>query len=239
MSTPLPETLRRLDELKKTTTDEYIKKRDELAAAAASREAAALERSRKYAADLVASEQAVIEARAKAASEGGYYVPAEAKFALVIRIRGITGMAPKPRKILQLFRLRQKQNAVFVRLNKATLEMLRRIEPYIAYGYPSPAVVRQLIFKRGFASVNGQRLPLTTNELVFAALKQFGIESVEDLAHEIYTVGPNFTAAARFLWPFKLNQPVGGFRKIGKHYVEGGDSGNRENLIDDLILRSI
>jgi large subunit ribosomal protein L7e len=239
MSTPLPETLRRLDELKQAATDEYIKKRDELAAAAASRQAAALERSEKYAADLVASEQAIVDARAKAASEGAYYVPAEAKFAIVIRIRGVTALRPKVRKILQLFRLRQKQNAVFVRLNKATISMLRQIEPCIAYGYPSPAVVRQLIFKRGFASVNGQRLPLTSNELVFAALGKLGIESVEDHAHEIYTVGPNFTAAARFLWPFKLNQPVGGFRAIRRHYVQGGDYGNRENLIDDLILRSI
>jgi large subunit ribosomal protein L7e len=238
MSTPVPETLRRLEELKRAAIDDYIKTRDELAAAAASRQVAALERSRKYAADLVAAEQAIVDARAKAASEGGYYVPAEARFAVVIRIRGVTALAPKPRKILQLLRLRQKQNAVFVRLNKATTEMLRRVEPYIAYGYPSPAVVRQLIFKRGFASVNGERMPLASNELVFAALKQFGIESVEDLAHEIYTVGPNFTAAARFLWPFKLNHPVGGFRQIRRHYVEGGDYGNRENFIDDLILRS-
>jgi large subunit ribosomal protein L7e len=114
----------------------------------------------------VANKQAIIDAKNKAAVEGGYYVPAEAKFALVIRIRGVTAMAPKSRKILQLLHLRQKQNAVFIRLNKATLEMLRRVEPYIAYGYPSPAAVRQLIFKRGFASVNGQRLPLSSNELV-------------------------------------------------------------------------
>jgi large subunit ribosomal protein L7e len=239
MATPLPETLRRLDELKQIATEQYIKTRDELAAASQSRQDAILARSKQYAADLVAAEQSIIDSQKKAAAEGGYYVPAEAKFALVIRIRGVTALAPKSRKILQLLRLRQKQNAVFVRLNKATIEMLRRVEPYIAYGYPSPAVVRQLIFKRGFASVNGQRVPLASNELVFAALKQFGIESVEDLAHEIYTVGPNFTAAAKFLWPFKLNQPVGGFRQIRRHYVQGGDYGNRENLIDDLILRSI
>jgi large subunit ribosomal protein L7e len=239
MSAPLPETLRRLQEIKAATIADYTKKRDELDAAQKARSAAILERAKQYAADEVAKARAVVEGKVTAAAEGGYYVPAEAKVALVIRIRGVTALDPRSRSILRILRLRQKQNAVFVRLNKASITLLKKVEPYIAYGYPSPNVVRELIFKRGFASVNGQRLPLTSNELVAAGLKQYGIESIEDLAHEIYTAGPNFTPAARFLWPFKLNQPKGGFRAIRKHYVEGGDYGNRENLIDEFVLRSI
>lgn len=46
----------------------------------------------------------------------------------------INGLHPKPRKVLQLLRLRQINNATFVRLNKATVNMLRIAEPYIAYG---------------------------------------------------------------------------------------------------------
>merc|ERR1712012_778611 len=43
----------------------------------------------------------------EAKKEGNYYVPAEPKLALVIRIRGINQVSPKVRKVLQLFRLRQ------------------------------------------------------------------------------------------------------------------------------------
>jgi large subunit ribosomal protein L7e len=53
---------------------------------------------------------------------------------------------------------------------------------------------------------------------------------MEDLIHEIYTVGPNFKQASNFLWPFKLNSPTGGFHKRKfKHFIEGGDLGNRED----------
>ena len=37
--------------------------------------------------------------------------------------------------MLQLLRLRQIHNAVFVKINKATVNMLRLVEPYVAWGY--------------------------------------------------------------------------------------------------------
>merc|ERR1712232_979259 len=68
-----------------------------------------------------ALERAEIAARRQAKDGGNFYVPAEAKVAIVIRIRGINGVDPKTRKILQLFRLLQIHNASFVRLNAATI----------------------------------------------------------------------------------------------------------------------
>ena len=67
---------------------------------------------------------------------GNIFVPPEPKVAVVIRIRGIIGVGPKVRKILQLLRLRQIHNAVFVKLNRSTINMLRLVEPYVAYGVP-------------------------------------------------------------------------------------------------------
>lgn len=58
----------------------------------------------------------------------------QAKLAFVIRIRGINGVSPKVRKILQLLRLRQIFNGAFVKINKATLQMLQLVKPYIAWG---------------------------------------------------------------------------------------------------------
>merc|ERR1719312_1211035 len=170
---------------------------------------------------------------------GNFYVPAEPKLAFVIRIRGINQVAPKVKKVLQLFRLRQINNGVFIKLNKATMNMLRICEPYVAWGTPNLKSVRELVYKRGFAKVDGKRTPLTSNDIVEANLGKYGLICVEDLIHEIMTVGPNFKYAANFLWPMKLNPPSGGWRKKTNHFVEGGDFGNREDKINELLRKMV
>jgi len=116
--------------------------------------------------------------------------------------------------------------------------MLQIVQPYIAYGYPNLKTVRSLIYKRGYGKVHGQRIPLADNQIVEDNLGKYGIICIEDLIHEIITVGPNFKQASNFLWPFKLSNPLGGFRtRKFKHFVEGGDLGNREDKINALIAK--
>jgi len=157
----------------------------------------------------------------------------------VIRIRGIIGVHPKVRKILQLLRLRQIHNGVFVKLNHATITMLRWVEPYIAYGYPNLKSVRDLVYKRGFGKVNKQRIPITDNAMIEAQLGKHGIICCEDLVHEIFTCGPHFKEVSNFLWPFKLSSPTGGYTKKLLHFNEGGEAGQREEGINKLIKQLI
>ncbi|MQL83534.1 hypothetical protein Taro_016008 [Colocasia esculenta] len=194
-------------------------------------------RALQYAKEYEAQDKELIQLKREARLKGGFYVNAEPKLLFIIRIRGINAMHPKTRKILQLLRLRQIFNGVFLKVNKATLNMLHRVEPYVTYGYPNLKSVRELIYKRGYGKLNKQRIALTDNSVVEQALGKFGIISVEDLIHEIMTVGPHFKEANNFLWPFKLKAPLGGLKKKRNHYVEGGDAGNRENYVNELIRR--
>merc|ERR1711944_5090 len=114
-------------------------------------------RAEKYVKEYQNRERDELRLAREAKKEGNYYVPAEPKLALVIRIRGINQVSPKVRKVLQLFRLRQINNAVFVKLNKATVNMLRICEPYVTWGVPNLKSVRELIYKRGFLKVDGKR----------------------------------------------------------------------------------
>ena len=180
-------------------------------------------------------QRAEITARRQAKEGGNFFLAAEPKIAIVVRIKGILGVDPKTRKILKLFRLPQLHNATFVRLNDATIKMLRLVEPYVTYGYPNLKTVRELIYKRGFAKVNGQRIPITNNDVIERNLGRFGIICVEDLIHEIYTCGPHFKEANSFLWSFKLSSPKGGYNRKRNHFVEGGDAGNREKYINSFV----
>lgn len=40
-----------------------------------------------------------------------------------------------------------------VQINKATVNMLKRVEPYVAWGYPNLKTVKELIYKRGYGKV--------------------------------------------------------------------------------------
>jgi len=82
-------------------------------------------------------------------------------------------------------RLRQVHNGVFVKLNKATWNMIRVIEPLVTYGYPTRQTISKLIYKRGYGKVNRCRIPLTDNSIIAGELGKFGINCIEDLIHEI------------------------------------------------------
>ncbi|KAI0283004.1 60S ribosomal protein L7 [Russula aff. rugulosa BPL654] len=193
-------------------------------------------RAESYVKEYLSKEREEIRLKRAARVSGDFYVPAQPKVLFVVRIRGINEIAPKPRKILQLLRLLQINSGVFVRVTKATQQMLRLVEPYVTYGEPNLKTVRELIYKRGYGKVNRQRVPLSNNSVIENALGKYDILSVEDLVHEILTVGPNFKQASNFLWPFKLSNPTGGWRtRKFKHYVEGGDFGNREDNINKLV----
>ncbi|CAG7999153.1 unnamed protein product [Penicillium salamii] len=193
-------------------------------------------RAESYVNEYRTAEREKIRLNRVARQEGNFYVEDEPKLVFVVRIKGINKIAPKPRKILQLLRLLQINSGTFIRLTKATQEMLTIVNPYIAYGYPNLKSVRELLYKRGYGKVDKQRTPLTDNQIIEEHLGKFGIVCMEDLIHEIYTVGPNFKQANNFLWPFKLSNPNGGFRtRKFKHYIEGGDTGNREENINGLI----
>jgi len=200
---------------------------------------AALDKAIKYTDEYLLSEAQEAKLKAQAKAANNIWVPAEAKVALVIRIKGINKVAPKPRKILQLFRLRQIFNAVLIKLNKATMNMLRVIEPFVTYGFPSRHTISKLVYKRGFAKVNHMRIPITSNDLVEQQLGKVDITCVEDVVHELTTCGPHFKEASRFLWPFQLSAPRGGFTAKRHSFIEGGDWGNREDQINALALRML
>merc|ERR1711998_341412 len=199
--------------------------------------AAMFKRAETYVKEYRDKERDLIRLRRGSRAKGAFYMEPGAKVLFVMRIRGACDLHPKTRTILRLLRLRQIHMGVFLRVNKPVMNMLKKVEPYITYGYPNLKTIKELIYKRGFGKVNGQRIPITDNAVIEKVLGESGIVCIEDLIHEIATAGPNFKQAANFLWPFKLSSPLGGYDKKRRHFVEGGQAGNREEAINSFIRK--
>ena len=102
------------------------------------------------------------------------------------------------------------------------------------------AQVRDLVYKRGFAKINGQRVPITDNNMIEEALSEKtkgAVICMEDIVHQIHTVGPHFKEANNFLSTFKLSAPKGGFKaKVAAFMAwEDQDGNNREDDIAEDI----
>lgn len=183
--------------------------------------------------------QGLIKARREAKTKGHFFVEPEPKVLFVMRIVGIIKISPKPRKVLQLLRMRQLHNGVFLKVNKPITQMLKVVQPYVTMGYPSLKTIRELVYKRGFGKVNKQRIPLMDTSVISDSLGKFGIHGHEDIIHELWTAGPAFKQVSNFLWPFKLSSPKGGFicKRHGYNEFRGGDWGNRAEEINALLAR--
>jgi len=212
----------------------------ETAKKAEASKAEAFKRAEAYIKDYKEQEKSLVTLRRAARKAGTFYAEPEPKLLFVMRLRGINGMHPKTRHIMKILRLLQMHNGVFMQLNKAVMNNLVKVDPYIMYGYPTLKTVRELIYKRGYGKVNGQRIPLTDNKIIEDALGEKtkgAVICMEDMVHQIHSVGPYFKDVSKFLWPFKMNNPCGGLSKIRHHFVQGGDAGNREEYVNELIKR--
>eukprot|EP00798_Chlamydomonas_sp_ICE-L_P001342 gene1342-32701_t len=165
------------------------------------------------------------------------HCPPEQKLLFVIRIKGLNKVHPTTKKIFQLLRLKQINMGVFIRVNAATLGLLKQVEPFIAFGYPNMKSVKELIYKRGYAKIKNTRIPLTDNRVIEQHLGKHGIICMEDLVHELITVGKSFSHVTKFLYPMKLNSPLGGLAQKKPQSGEVSQTGNQAEKINDLIRR--
>lgn len=151
------------------------------------------------------------------------------KLLFVIRVpnhtRGLR-IPPKIANILTLLRLNTPNTGVFVKQTTTTLPLLRLISPYVVAGTPSFNSIRKLFQKRACIQIvdedaeeeqEGDAVPLKTvkldnNQAVEDKFgDDLGVICIEDIIHELVSLGDNFKALNNWLLPFKLTEPVAGW----------------------------
>ncbi|BHF68869.1 60S ribosomal protein L7 [Sparganum proliferum] len=123
---------------------------------------------------------------------------------------------------------------------EAMLELLATVQPYVVWGYADLATTRNLILKRGKTKVGGTTKSLT-NALVEEKLGQFGLLCIEDVIHELTSLGPHLREVLGFLLPFRIMPPTGDWTGVIKktHHPSNQRSGNRSEFISQLVNKMV
>uniref|UniRef100_UPI00358E65E2 large ribosomal subunit protein uL30-like 1 n=1 Tax=Myxine glutinosa TaxID=7769 RepID=UPI00358E65E2 len=164
-------------------------------------------------------------------------MPTCPRLVFALRIRSANSCCLAVRQALQFLRLTRIFSGVFLKLSRGSLTLLRRVEPYIAWGYPNLKSVRELILKRGRTMVQGRSTPLTDNCLVEAKLGKHDVICLEDVIHEVFSLGPHFKVSSLFLHPFMLPVARHSRRNRTRQALETGPCGDRGSAINELIRK--
>ena len=197
------------------------------------------------------------EKRIKNSDDGQEVSNGGQKLLFVIRVpnhkKGLK-IPSKAQKILHVLRLQIPNSGVLVNMNSRTMPLLKLISPYVVVGQPSLNTVRKLFQKRARIIVpdeetkQAKEVKLDNNAVVEEQFgDDLGFVCIEDLIHEIVTLGDNFKQVTHWLAPFKLNAPVGGWGPQAKlqrlQYAKeherkvslAGDASLSEVNIDNVI----
>lgn len=160
-----------------------------------------------------------------------------ASMVFAIRIREDSG--PVPRQIyliLSQLGLKEANTGVFVKYDAVTRKKLHLVEPWVIYGKPSEGVVKDLIERKSFGTVKGEKVPLSDNTIIERELgDKHGLICMEDLVHELTQTGENFGVVTKFLWPFPLISARSHFEKEKLSRKQGKDYGDKGEEIDEYI----
>ncbi|XP_055370841.1 60S ribosomal protein L7 [Condylostylus longicornis] len=162
------------------------------------------------------------------------------KLLLVVRHSGKYIHDETTNKVLATLRLTKRHHTVLLKNTQENQVLLKLVEPFVIFGYPNISTLRELIFKKGFAIIDNKKSPIQSNIVIEQNLGKHGIICLEDIIHELFTVGEKFDVVNSFLCPFLLGSPRDGFKKkVTVSFSRGGEYGNRKELVNDFVARCL
>lgn len=152
------------------------------------------------------------------------------KMYAVIRIRGEVDLRKELKETLRMLGLDRKNHLVLKPETEAIKFMLKKVEPFIAFGEIDEKTFAEMLEKRG-------RLP-GDKRLDEAFLKKHGLSSFSDAAKKLSEKKITLKKL-EIKKVFRLNAPRKGFERKGtkKLFSVGGAAGYRASAINELIRR--
>ncbi|MBK5133726.1 50S ribosomal protein L30 [Candidatus Bathyarchaeota archaeon] len=156
----------------------------------------------------------------------------KSKCLVVVKIRGTIRAKREARETLDLLNMKKTHNAVVIDNRPSFIGMLYRVQNYVTWGEITEETMAKMIKKRGRLAGNKRFTDVYAKEL--------GYESITGLANVIFNCKVEYRKIPNIQTNFRLHPPKKGFKgKTKKSFAAGGESGNRREKINDLILRMI
>lgn len=156
----------------------------------------------------------------------------KSKCLVVVKIRGTIRAKREARETLDLLNMKKTHNAVVIDNRPSFIGMLYRVQNYVTWGEITEETIAKMIKKRGRLAGNKRFTDVYAKEL--------GYESITGLANVIFNCKVEYRKIPNIQTNFRLHPPKKGFKgKTKKSFAAGGESGNRREKINDLILRMI
>lgn len=136
---------------------------------------------------------------------------------LAIRIAGTVEIEDKIEMTLSRLRMRKKYSAVLLKNNPESLELLRKVRDFVAFGIVTDADIEELISKRGKAIGNKKiDAKKVTAELKTKSLEELGVKPF-----------------------FRLHPPRGGIDSKVHFPIRKGVLGFHNTKINELMRRML
>ncbi|MEK6928057.1 MAG: uL30 family ribosomal protein [Nanoarchaeota archaeon] len=136
---------------------------------------------------------------------------------IAIRIAGTVEIESKVEMTLSRLRMRKKYSAVLLKNNPESLELLRKVRDFVAFGVLSEADIEDLISKRG-KGIGGKKLDAKK------IASEISKKSAEDLGMKPF---------------FRLHPPRGGIDSKVHFPIRHGVLGNHGDKINLLMRRML
>lgn len=91
----------------------------------------------------------------------------------------------------------------------------------------------------GYGDVEGVKSPLSSNVIIENQFSKHGLLCLEDVVKQLFEAGTHFEMLTKFIYPFKLTPPKGGFRRVATHFEKNGAWGNRAEKINTVIRKML
>ncbi|HIP66625.1 MAG TPA: 50S ribosomal protein L30 [Candidatus Nanopusillus sp.] len=148
---------------------------------------------------------------------------------VVIRIKGVVKTPSEIKDTLHLLRLRRTNVAVVLDDRPSFIGMVKKIEPWVAWGEISPEVFKKLLLKRG--RLEGDKR--VTEEYI----KQTTGMDIDTFVEKFFRFEVELTDIPRLKPFFRLKPPSGGYPRKGikVQVTQGGTWGYWGDRINKLL----